>query len=42
MLVRDLGFLARDTSEALLKEVTEIARMLNALKKKVVGLAAAA
>jgi len=35
MLSRDLGFLARDSSEALLKEVTEIARMLYALRKKV-------
>ena len=41
MLSRDLGFLARDCSDKVLKEITEIARMLNALKKKVVTLAAA-
>jgi four helix bundle protein len=41
MLSRDLGFLTRDSSEKLLKEITEIARMLNALKKKVVELAVA-
>jgi four helix bundle protein len=41
MLSRDLGFLARDTSEGLLKDVTEIERMLCGLRKKV-GLAAAA
>jgi len=37
MLSRDLGFLARDSADELLKEITEIARMLNALKKRVVG-----
>ena len=37
MLSRDLGFLARDTADALMKEITEIARMLNALKKRVAG-----
>jgi four helix bundle protein len=42
MLSRDLGFLARDTTDGLLKEITEIARMLNALKKKVAEFAAAA
>ena len=42
MLSRDLGFLARDCSDELLKEITEIARMLNALKRKVAELAAAA
>jgi four helix bundle protein len=36
MLSRDLGSLARDSTEKLLKEITEIARMLNALKIKVV------
>jgi four helix bundle protein len=41
MLSRDLGFLALDCSDKVLKEITEIARMLNALKKKVVTLAAA-
>jgi four helix bundle protein len=42
MLSRDLGFLARDTADGLLKEITDIARMLNALKKKVVEFVAAA
>ncbi|MGA2609987.1 MAG: four helix bundle protein [Terriglobia bacterium] len=42
MLSRDLGFLARDSSDELLKEITEIARMLNALKRKVAEIAAAA
>jgi four helix bundle protein len=42
MLSRDLGFLARDSSDELLKEINEIARMLNALKKKVAEFAAAA
>ncbi len=42
MLSRDLGFLAPDSSDELLKEITEIARMLNALKRKVADLAAAA
>jgi four helix bundle protein len=42
MLSRDLGFLVRDSAVQLLKEITEIARMLNALKKKVAELAAAA
>jgi len=35
MLSRDLGFLARDASEALLKEVGEIERMLSGLRRKV-------
>jgi four helix bundle protein len=35
MLSRDLRFLARDASEALLNEITEIARMLSGLRKKV-------
>jgi hypothetical protein len=35
MLSRDLGFLPRGSSETLLKEITEIARMLHALRKKV-------
>jgi four helix bundle protein len=35
MLSRDLGFLAHDSSEELLKEVTEISRMLCGLRKKV-------
>jgi len=42
MLSRDLGFLARDSADELLKEITEIARMLNALKRKVAEFAAAA
>jgi len=42
MLSRDLGFLTVGSSETLLREITEIARMLNALKKKVVTFAAAA
>ncbi len=42
MLSRDLGFLARDTADGLLKEITDIARMLDALKKKVVEFVAAA
>jgi len=42
MLSRDLGFLARDPADELLKEITEIARMLNALKRKVAELAGAA
>ena len=42
MLSRDLGFLARDTADGLLQEITDIARMLNSLKKKVVELVAAA
>jgi four helix bundle protein len=41
-LSRDLGFLAGDSANELLKEITEIARMLNALKKKVAEVAAAA
>jgi four helix bundle protein len=41
MLSRDLGFLGRDSAVQLLKEITEIARMLNALKKKVAEFAAA-
>jgi hypothetical protein len=41
MLARDLGLLARDSSEALLKVISEIARMLHALRTKV-ELAAAA
>ena len=41
MLSRDLGFLARDSSETLLKEIAEIARMLSGLRKKVeLGVAA--
>ena len=35
MLSRDLGFLPRGSSETLLKEITEIARMLHGLRKKV-------
>ena len=35
MLSRDMRFLARHAADALLKEITEIAGMLNALKKKV-------
>jgi four helix bundle protein len=42
MLGRDLRFLAVDASEALLNEMTEIARMLHASKTKVVERAAAA
>jgi len=42
MLSRDLGFLAGAPADELLNEITEIARMLNALKKRVVGSAAAA
>jgi four helix bundle protein len=42
MLSRDLGFLGGDSANELLKEITEIARMLNALKKKVAEVAAAA
>ena len=42
MLSRDLGFLARDNADGLMKEITEIARMLNALKRKVAELAPAA
>jgi len=42
MLSCDLGFLARGSSDQLLKEITEIARMLNALKQKVAGFKAAA
>ena len=42
MLSRDLGFLERDSSDELLKEITEIGRMLNALKRKVAKFAAAA
>jgi four helix bundle protein len=42
MLSRDLRFLAVDRAEALLNEMTEIARMLHALRTKVVELAAAA
>lgn len=41
MLGRELGFLARESSETLLKEITEIALMLYALRRKV-GLAAVA
>ena len=41
MLSRDLGFLSRESSETLLEEITEIARMLHALRGKV-ELAAAA
>ncbi|HEX5482671.1 MAG TPA: four helix bundle protein [Terriglobia bacterium] len=35
MLSRDLGFLLAGPSETLLKEMTEIAKMLNALRSKV-------
>jgi four helix bundle protein len=35
ILVRDLGYIAPDVSEPLLKEVGEIARMLYALRTKV-------
>jgi four helix bundle protein len=35
MLSRDLGFLPRGSSETLLREKTEIARMLSGLRKKV-------
>jgi four helix bundle protein len=35
MLGRDLGFLAVESSEKLLKEIAEIAKMLHALRKKV-------
>ena len=42
MLSRDLGFLARDNADGLIKEITEIARMLNALKQKVTESRAAA
>jgi four helix bundle protein len=42
MLSRDLGFLGGDVSDGLLKQITEIGRMLNALKKKVAESAAAA
>ncbi|MDE3178127.1 MAG: four helix bundle protein [Acidobacteriota bacterium] len=35
MLSKDLGFIATQISEGLLKEVSEIARMLNALRVKV-------
>jgi len=42
MLSRDLGFLAGDTADGLMKEITEIARMLNALKQKVTEFRAAA
>jgi len=42
MLSRDLGFLAPDIATGLFKEITEIARMLNALKQKVTEFRAAA
>ena len=42
MLSRDLGFLARDAADGLMTEITEIARMLNALKKKVTEFGAVA
>ena len=35
MLSRDLGFLAQDSSEVMLQEVTEIAKMLSGLRRKV-------
>jgi four helix bundle protein len=35
MLSRDLGFLVPDSSKTLLEEITEIARMLSGLRKKV-------
>ena len=35
MLSRDLGFLVTDSSKTLLEEITEIARMLSGLRKKV-------
>ena len=41
MLSRDLGYLARNSSEVMLNEIGEIARMLSGLRKKV-GLATAA
>ena len=41
MLSRDLGFLVPDSSRTLLEEITEIARMLSGLRKKVeLGVAA--
>ena len=41
MLSRDLGFLVPDSSKTLLEEITEIARMLSGLRKKVeLGVAA--
>ena len=41
MLSRDLGFLVPDSSKTLLEEVTEVARMLSGLRKKVeLGVAA--
>jgi len=41
MLSRDLGYLARNSSDVMLNEVGEIARMLSGLRTKV-GLATAA
>jgi hypothetical protein len=41
MLARDLGFVARDSSEALLKVIPEIAKMLHALRTKVEAASAA-
>ncbi len=35
MVSRDLGYIQPDKSEALLTEVTEVARMLNSLRSKV-------
>jgi len=35
MLSRDLGFLAQDSSEVMLQEVTEIAKMLSGRRRKV-------
>jgi four helix bundle protein len=35
MLSRDLGLLAQDSSEVMLQEVTEIAKMLSGLRRKV-------
>jgi four helix bundle protein len=41
MLSRDLGYLPRESTEPLLSELTEIARMLNRLREKVQTPAAA-
>jgi four helix bundle protein len=41
MLSRDLGFLAQDSSEVMLQEVSEIAKMLSGLRGKVELTAAA-
>jgi hypothetical protein len=35
MVSRDLGYIRPDQSEGLLREVAEIARMLNSLRSKV-------